>query len=143
LHEREVAEWESLRERGAAVLGPIGLLLADADPLRVAFSRPNDVEERWRGLRDELAVWGDAHSLPEIRIVARRLSTAVSNVMTSGSWMLGDGAEQGDIRRAEADHRYAGELLDALRARIWLEMDTNEFLKRVAELERSDDEEAS
>lgn len=151
--ERRDAEATALRKRGAAILGPISTLVADADPMRAGLNAsPEMVErlsaawDRWRGLRDELATYASAHPAPGVGVAAQRLTVAVSNALTSASWVVKDLVErEGWDRRktldaAQNDHARARELLELVRSGVRGEVTDRELVERTADIDGRHDE---
>lgn len=145
--ERREAQAAALRQQGAAIVGPIATLLADAEPTRLAINAsPQMLEmlgtlrDRWQTLRDELAAYASGHPMPGLAVTAQRLTVAVSNALTSGAWVVSDLVEgAGDRQRtrdaAKSDHARALELLDLLRAGIRGEATDRELAGKTVEID--------
>jgi hypothetical protein len=129
--ERHDAEAATLRDRGAAVTGPISIFLLDIDPTRLAMtaSHPMLLGLRehvppWQKMRADLASYGDGHPDVAVGRAADRASVAVTNAFTMGvmvveAFVTPTGANQQRLLdTAKNDYWQASELLDLLRAGI-------------------------
>jgi len=117
--QRREAEWVGLRDRGAQVFGPIEILLADTDPNRFVADRAernldwrHEIEARWQAIRNELAIYANAHSVAEVGIAARRLSDAVGKAVTSSLTAALESPSQATLETAEKHRERARALLE-------------------------------
>jgi hypothetical protein len=116
------------RERGAAAVGPVRLLVGEAEPTEWMMWAGNpgvdenwvEVLGRWRALREPLAVYAAGHPSSEISEVATRVMDAVAKSLGSTRWgMLAVVREpQPDLtpllKEAQRDHAEAVKLADEL-----------------------------
>jgi hypothetical protein len=112
-------------ERLAQVLGPITTLLHDLYPDRVLINSGPDTgeqlkryNERWMGLRDELAVVAAIEPLPEVRAAMAKLDVEVNNLLNRLGWIVNgekhDLLEEAERHHAEAE-RLISEILNSVR----------------------------
>lgn len=146
--ERREAERTRFRERGAAILGPIGTLLSDADPTRLGLNAgPHsrevlaDLWTRWLTLRDELVTYGAGHPDGEFAPATQRLMVAVSNSVTSGRFLVDDvlnptGGGHDMLAVARNDHELAQELLKVVTAAARGAVAGDDLAAAAAELEQ-------
>jgi hypothetical protein len=123
--EREANEITALREKGAAIIGPLLGLLSDADPDRMAINAgPQTPElmrqylERWNGLRDQLSIYGALHPAHGVSVLTTRLVAAGWNSLTSTGWLVRDVPTSFTLEqreKAKEDHELALEVAHQLR----------------------------
>jgi hypothetical protein len=147
---REAVE---LRDRGAAVIGPISTLLADAEPSRLAINAinagPNSAQQfneilgRWARLRQDLTMWAAQHPNTATRTIADHLDAAVTTSISTSRHVAWDllharGADTRDLRRT-AQHEYdrAQQLLGLLAAIARGELRPDEIAQRAATIDAS------
>jgi hypothetical protein len=110
------------------VLGPVSILLSDANPDRLGFNVSRDMtvqDERMADLRQranassgQLLTMAASHPNKEARKLADELAVATGNAITSASWFIRDLVNDRalDYRdTALADHAKAQDLLNRLR----------------------------
>lgn len=123
---RKAAEQGDRRARGGSVLGRIRLLLLDASPEIIAVNINGvgdaampDVLNRWRGLRDELAVFAEGDSEQAVRDAAWQLTVAVENTFNRLGGVLFDekvhtGSGPDMLAAARENYAEARSLVDRL-----------------------------
>jgi hypothetical protein len=144
---RREDELARLREMGAATLGPIGNLLTDSDPSRIALNfgphtdaAMTELREQWVPLRNSLSTLGVSHPDAAVAAASERLGVAVSNSLTSTGWLARDMAEDpsqrlGYIETARSGHALARELLQIVSNGIRGTLTANELNAAVARSE--------
>jgi hypothetical protein len=140
--QRREAEWVGLRDRGAKVFGPIEVLLADTDPDRLVGNQDvrssewrDEIKTRWRTIRDELAVYANAHSVTDVGIAIRRLSDAVGRAITSSLTAVMEPSDRVVIETAQSDRERARALLEVVAAATRNDFPPREAAIRAAEVE--------
>jgi hypothetical protein len=123
-NDRTVVEREKARAESAAVLGPLLVLLNDAEPYRLAVQTGphtpevfKDLRRRWMELRDSLGVMGAVE--PRWSQEALRLVIAVDNALYSAQLWTGDVTSERFKSAAEGDHREAMQRAKALVNLVW------------------------
>jgi hypothetical protein len=104
--QRHANERRELRERGAAAVGSIVVLLDDIDPDRVLWTgeaaltvhrkRLAEASDRWQVLREQLVVYAVGHPSPRISPKAVEVVTAVGQAIPATRAYVESYAEQGD-----------------------------------------------
>ncbi len=117
--ERERSERVRRRNQGTAVLGPIQLLLSQADPAAILHFLPRDraarfgaeLSKRWQGLQEPLLIFSTAHPSPDVREFAKRLATAVTfSIESTRQAIRATGESEAGLRQqARAHYREANE----------------------------------
>jgi hypothetical protein len=116
------------RERGAAAVGPVRLLLGEANPdhwmVLAESGMDEDFQEifiRWRGLREPLAVYAAGHPSSDVGTLATQLQDAVVKSYGSTAWAMasaGRDPQQPDLtplrEKAQRDYAEAVRLADDL-----------------------------
>jgi hypothetical protein len=128
--EQSAARAARLRE-GATVIAPVALLLTDADPARLGvninLADPlgpiTELRAKWDELRTPLAAYAVSNPSTVVRDAGQKLIVAVSNALTSASWMLHDHARGASttekmLETAKSDHAEARALVECVLASI-------------------------
>ena len=111
--ERDRAEAEARRVRGAAVVGPILGVLDDLEPQAIATSGGRseqtmaNIGRRWWRARDELLVFGAADASGHVALAANSLADSVAATWTSVIRLNHDAASRDALDAAVAKHAEA------------------------------------
>jgi hypothetical protein len=124
--EREAAERQRWREKGAEVIEPLDSLLEEAEPLRMGLTletwrdRWLDLWRRWPPLRAQLTVFAVANPSMAVGRIVGELTEAVPKALSDAGWFLGTFEGRRASRRedamaqaraaAEASHKRAEDL---------------------------------
>jgi hypothetical protein len=124
---REEDKNEQLREKGAAVVGPLRALIIEAEPLALGIfgdsTRVEALWHRWEALRDQLAVFAALHPSHRVNELANELMKAVPSSLSATAYFVHSiekraGGDK-DLKEAtEARHSEALSAADALLAEI-------------------------
>lgn len=129
IRREQSATHEACLREGATVLAPVALLLTDADPTRlgvnISLADPlgpvTELRTKWEEVRTPLAAYALSHPSNFVRDAGQMLIVAVSNALTSASWMLHDHARAAPttekmLETAKSDHAEARALMERVLA---------------------------